>query len=854
MHKAVISLSELIIRLKKKEAILITANVRLMQYFQELYSKQQLDNQYAIFESPQIFSYEIWLEKCWQKYRNHCLHPASLLKPHHTHFLWEKIIDSNNPFFFNIEGIVEEVKKAWKLCWSWNITIDEQTFSTNIDTTAFYQWASHYRRLLDKEGWIDSAMLPRVLTTLFSTVNSQQPAIILAGFDRLPPSLLECVNAFSSNNVFFYESDKKATIIHKTTFLSEEEELQAFLIWAKKSLKKSNQVACVIPNLSQKRNKVERFIRRFFSENEYNISAGHRFATCPMISAALKMLSIKQALKEKKNITLKDFYFMIENRYIGEADEEKRSIALKKIHKTENARLSWKSFLHLLTEAQVKLAENLVILETLLLPEKAKPSEWQEIFQTILTTIHWPGSYILDSQEYQTYERWLNLLNEFQQLDLIAEPISFQSALSMLKTIAIHTIFQPSKKNARVHFFGLLEAAGLPIEQLWVTGMSEEEFPANVKLNPFIPPPIQRHYALPHATHEIEHEFAAQLMQQFVTGSNEVVFSYLSQKEGIKIKESPFINSFVTKVFSSELEKKPLVLEIIKEQENIPLVLHEKIKGGTTLLKNQAICPFRAFAKHRLKALGFEKLSIGLAEHERGSLVHEALEKFWMSVKTQQQLLSYTPEALDAHIHQIASQTVKHFVVSHPYKENKLPAVFQKLEIKRLEILLKKWLTVEMQRPPFSVVSIEESKEIQLAGLTLNIRADRIDQLADGKKMVIDYKTGILPTLSLNDERPENPQLLLYTLSDPEVKAWTFAQVKAAEPLFKGNSESETGISGIKPIDWETERTQWKQKLEGLATEFIQGKNQALPKKEEVCDRCDLHGICRIRHLTNSCN
>jgi probable DNA repair protein len=889
MFKQKIQLAELMAFLRKKDGILITANARLMEYFQDIYAKQQLSDQRHIFEFPPIFSYEIWLEKYWQKFRYKCSRPFSLIKQQHAHFLWEEVVEKNNPFFFNIDGVIEEAKKAWKLCCAWNIPIDEMSFSINQDTTIFYQWATHYQQILGEKGWIDPAMLPFALTEVFQAFSSgKRPTIVLAGFDRLPPSLLSCVQAFSQDNILFYESSETATKINKTAFLSEEEEMHAFLSWAKNKSETysvlkdvtsldegsvegrtpvsqrqnkshfyshpNEKIACVIPNLSQKRNKLERFIQRYFSEEEYNISAGHIFSTYSMIAAALKMLSIKQAFSAAETVMLKEFYFILENHYLGEAEEEKRSLILKKIHATENANFLWKDFLSMLKESGSNLAESLEKFEWFVLPKKAKPSEWKEIFETLLKSLNWPGSKELDSKEYQTYTRWLDLLQEYQQLDLICEAISFNKAVSMLKTMANKTVFQPSKKNAKVHFLGFLEAAGLPFKQLWVTGMSAEEFPANIQLNPFIPAKIQRQYSLPHATHDIEHQFAKQLMQDFIAGGNEVVFSYISQKEGIKLKESALINEFPLLSSSSfeQPEKSSFFLEDVTESEDLPLFPQEEIRGGTSLLKNQALCPFRAFALHRLKAMGFEKLTIGLADHERGNLVHMMLEKFWVKVKTQQQLLAYTSEELEELIHETAFKTVKHFVDYNPYKANKLPSIFQKLEINRLETLLQRWLAIEIQRPTFVVSSIEESREVNLAGLTLKVRTDRMDELSNGKKIVIDYKTGIVPAISLNDERPEHPQLLLYTLLDSDVKALAFAQVKADAPLLKGNSEEETNINGIKVINWEEERQQWEQKLLELAKEFLQGKHQALPKKDSVCDTCDLQGICRIRDLKKS--
>ena len=48
----------------------------------------------------------------------------------------------------------------------------------------------------------------------------------------------------------------------------------------------------------------------------------------------------------------------------------------------------------------------------------------------------------------------------------------------------------------------------------------------------------------------------------------------------------------------------------------------------------------------------------------------------------------------------------------------------------------------EATRVPFTVLETEEKTSVSIAGLTLNLRLDRIDRLNDGSLLVIDYKTG----------------------------------------------------------------------------------------------------------------
>ncbi len=56
------------------------------------------------------------------------------------------------------------------------------------------------------------------------------------------------------------------------------------------------------------------------------------------------------------------------------------------------------------------------------------------------------------------------------------------------------------------------------------------------------------------------------------------------------------------------------------------------LQGGTSTLKDQAACAFRAFATHRLHADAPEVPHDGLDGAERGQLVHQVLAQFWQDL------------------------------------------------------------------------------------------------------------------------------------------------------------------------------------------------------------------------------
>ena len=55
----------------------------------------------------------------------------------------------------------------------------------------------------------------------------------------------------------------------------------------------------------------------------------------------------------------------------------------------------------------------------------------------------------------------------------------------------------------------------------------------------------------------------------------------------------------------------------------------------------------------------------------------------------------------------------------------------------------RQWLDVETLREPFEVEQLEQGSEVaRIGGLEFRVRIDRVDRLADGSRVLIDYKTG----------------------------------------------------------------------------------------------------------------
>jgi RecB family exonuclease len=167
--------------------------------------------------------------------------------------------------------------------------------------------------------------------------------------------------------------------------------------------------------------------------------------------------------------------------------------------------------------------------------------------------------------------------------------------------------------------------------------------------------------------------------------------------------------------------------------------------------------------------------------------------------------------------------------------------------------VLHKWLDVERQREPFDVEQLEQGQQrVRHANLEFSLRIDRVDRLADGGRVLIDYKTG-MASADWRGERPDNPQLPLYALWRPEgLVAVAYGRVNAGDCGFVAETERRTIFRpGGRPSSLEGLPTLaalievWSRRIENLAADFAAGRAAVAPTLR-ACTTCRLQGLCRV--------
>jgi ATP-dependent helicase/nuclease subunit B len=251
------------------------------------------------------------------------------------------------------------------------------------------------------------------------------------------------------------------------------------------------------------------------------------------------------------------------------------------------------------------------------------------------------------------------------------------------------------------------------------------------------------------------------------------------------------------------------------------------------------LCPFRRWALHRL---GLQRLQ----EHhgfpdarDRGVVTHEVLYRALHR--------DALPPAHPADLEGGQLDLVLSRVLTERYR--RFPAALREAERRRLGEVVKRWLEAEGERAPFAVEALEHEVELTLAGLTLHLRFDRVDQV-DGARVVLDYKTGRAEPQRLLEERLTEPQLPLYALADAAIRGVVFVEVGDGEVVCKGAAAADVDLSPVRLVplteDWDAMRERWRVRLEALATEILRGRADVAPVGPEACRICHLQPFCRI--------
>ena len=284
---------------------------------------------------------------------------------------------------------------------------------------------------------------------------------------------------------------------------------------------------------------IDRILGEILGEGVFHLSVGPLLEEYPLVRSALLMLEFAAGA-----LPLPRAGMLLRSPFVGGSEKEwgKRAQLDAKLRRNG----IWELSLSRLLEEASGCPELQRVLRKCdkrlrKIPHDQLPSEWSGCIEDLLEAFGWPGDRAPSSVEFQTIEAWRDVLSSLESLDLTAPRMNLDQVIDWLNEKASNIRFQIEDEGAPVQVMGMLEAAGLSFDHLWIMGLHDEALPAPANPSPFLPIALQLRHRLPHSSAERELEFATKLMDRLLASAPDIVLSYPKTEGDRTLAPSPLV-------------------------------------------------------------------------------------------------------------------------------------------------------------------------------------------------------------------------------------------------------------------------------------------------------------------------
>jgi probable DNA repair protein len=829
-----------------------------------------------VWATPDIVTWDELIERMFMLDRQAGRLGGRWLPASAAQLLWERIVrdDPELSPLLSSSGVARAAAQSWRRLHDFRVPFAALDDDQSAETAAFSRWCREYRRLLEERNWTDGALAQ-------SRVHARAaaPGLELTGFDRLTPlqeSLLQ-EWAVAGLEVRLAKSPDVVGQCWRTQCLDPAAEIDAAARWAAEHLdgKRARRVAIVVPDLAHRRDEVRRIIERVVvpatglsggpapESQAFELAAARPLAEQPVVAAALDLLDAFVRPPDLPALSR-----LLRNPFVAGAEEESAARARldARLRRYESPGLGLTALEHMAAERGCPLLAGTLAAARAAMSvwfEKDSPSNCSKSVSMLLAALGWPGS-SPDSTEYQTEQRWCMLVAELGGCDEFTGRVTRAEAAGLLREMAGGVLFEPQELRAPLLVIDPETCAGMRFDALWVCGLDAARWPPPTTPDPFLPRLAQLSQRMPRASAEIAAQDAQATLQRLLASAAEVMLSVAEIEDDAPLLPSPLLDGIEMLAAPAQWPESRLAealytdrpeVEALVDAELPPINADEAQRGGARLLELQAACPFRAQAELRLGARALEEPGVGVDAAERGDLIHRALAVLWQELGDQQALNALDPSGVVVAVRRAVATALDEARRS----ADDLMRHLLDLEADWLAARVLEMIDVDRARAPFVVEAVEAPRKARLGALTLDLRLDRVDRLADGSLAVIDYKTGANAEIrAWLDERPKLPQMPAYVqaLGPEQVGAVAFARVRSGDTGYVGLARTAAPFPGLKvpgtrgwPRDydsWPQLLAAWQRRLEALAAEYAAGDARLAPDPPQACEYCHLGALCRI--------
>ncbi len=832
---------------------MVASTTRLAQHLQLRCHRDRRRAGETAWNAPAVSALRPWLEGLWEQavITGAPSGSRNLLSARQSRYVAESVLRDLDP-----EGglagrpvIARLLLRGWELCRQWHIPVHDLAVSaSNRDSRLFAEWAQRFETSLSEGRWIDAASVTSPLCVDLAAGVVELPApVYLAGFDAPTAAERRLIATLGERGALGGSIAPAATTSARASrvgCLDRRRELDRAARWAHARLSRQPDglVGVVVPDLPKWASEVRRrFLDTFDARwrahdgalHPVNVDDGAPLTEAGLVHTALRILRLPDSAPDYR-----EFGQLLRSPYIAGADVEATDRALldlwlrdRKFQRIQPRIVARQQRAPIFAR---RLGEALDLRDRF--RERREPAEWVALIDILLRCLGWPRGRELGLVEQQQLAAWQSVLQQFARLGEVTGAIGYRRARRLLEDMLQDEPLRPPHATAAVQILSPRDAAGHQFDALWIAGLSSATWPAAPRVDPLVPITLQRDRGVPESQPRAYRQHAVAALRRLIEASSVAVCSWPERDGEEEQVPSPLLDDMPElameqlAALDAEPDARAFVLasatqEILPLDAPPPVDEFERSRGGSRVLSLQSSCPARAFFELRLGAREMPAPPFALDAAWRGTLTHDALESLYGGFVEVLDTFAAPAASFEAAIAVAVDESLeRHIPASHP-----LARTLRATERLRLVRLLREMVALDRARGAFVVAELEAEHEASIGPLTLRLRFDRVDRLADGRKIVFDYKTGREQPLSVwRGERPQEPQLPLYAAGG-HADGVGFIWLQAAEVKISGLGALDLGMDqlrgarGFTAEQWPGIVCEWRRVLGELAEEYARG-------------------------------
>ncbi len=728
-------------------ATLVTPNNRLARTLIARHDAAMVRAGCRTWNAARALPWSAWLGTLFREAADaQAVDPAlRLLAPVESQFLWHRLVTAeakSRAPLLDPQGAALLAADAWALVHAWGAGGESwrawQGTAADSDPALFAGWAEHYRRELDRLGATDLAMVADVVARCASSVPEWRGRdVVLAGFIEVAPQQQRLLDALAAAGMSIRSVPSVAGKAVPMRFSAEtsHEEVRAALVWARRQAETApeSSIGIAIEDLAQRRDEVRALAEdvlcpalqlpgRASAPRPYNLSLGTPLADTPIIAAALALMALAHGPLSRAAAAA-----LLRSPYFPGPWQARAPCEFQWLDEGRS-RVHWDDALASLVRFDGALAARWrSARDGRRLPALQSPREWTRHWRELLDRCGWPGSESPTAPEFAARNAWEELLEEFARIGTLDTRMACAAALAQVGNLARGAIFQPKTPPAQISIVGILEAAGLPFDALWVAGLSAQRWPPAPQPNAFLPIAWQRDRNVPRSSAARELAYARAITDMLAQGAARVVLSHPATADGEPCAASaligaqaPILDEDLGNPDSADVMASARRCESVAD-ERAPTMAAGPVRGGAGIIAAQSDCPFRATAHYRMRVEPWPEAAEGLNARERGQLVHATMAAFWRDVGSHETLQATDAAATRSRVDSAVNSAR---LALTPARWRLLPPALAAAETARIAGIAAHWIeNWERPRPGFVVTNVEWSMPLEIAGSDADAQA-----------------------------------------------------------------------------------------------------------------------------------